>query len=439
MERPQVTHEPTARSQALFARARKALPGGVSSPVRSFAAVGGTPRFIRRGRGAMLEDVDGRSYVDLVMSWGALILGHAHPAVVEAVREAAARGTSYGACTEAEVELAEQVQRDMPSIERLRFVNSGTEATMSVIRVARGFTGRRKVVMFEGGYHGHADPFLAKAGSGLAAAGLPRSEGVPDAAVADTILAPYNHVEAIRSIFRRDGRDIAAVIVEPVAANMGVILPSQGFLETLREETERAGALLVFDEVVTGYRLGRGGAQGHFGVRPDLTCLGKIVGGGLPAAAFGGRADAMERLAPLGPVYQAGTLAGNPVAMAAGLATLRELQPSAYERLAELGERLASALKGAARAAGVELATTHAGSMVGLFLVDGEVRDLQGALRSDNEAYRRLFHAALKGGVYLPPSPLEALFVSLAHEGPAMQVAEHALAEAFRAAGRPDR
>jgi glutamate-1-semialdehyde 2,1-aminomutase len=387
----------------------------------------------------MLEDVDGRSYVDLVMSWGALILGHAHPAVVEAVREAAARGTSYGACTEAEVELAEQVQRDMPSIERLRFVNSGTEATMSVIRVARGFTGRRKVVMFEGGYHGHADPFLAKAGSGLAAAGLPRSEGVPDAAVADTILAPYNHVEAIRSIFRRDGRDIAAVIVEPVAANMGVILPSQGFLETLREETERAGALLVFDEVVTGYRLGRGGAQGHFGVRPDLTCLGKIVGGGLPAAAFGGRADAMERLAPLGPVYQAGTLAGNPVAMAAGLATLRELQPSAYERLAELGERLASALKGAARAAGVELATTHAGSMVGLFLVDGEVRDLQGALRSDNEAYRRLFHAALKGGVYLPPSPLEALFVSLAHEGPAMQVAEHALAEAFRAAGRPDR
>ncbi len=401
-----------ARSEKLFARARESLVGGVDSPVRAFASVGGTPRFMVRGKGARLYDADGASYLDFCNSWGALLLGHAHPDVVRAVRDAAGRGTSFGAATESEVRLAERVKALVPSIELLRFVSSGTEATMSAVRAARGFTGRAKVVLFEGGYHGHADQFLVKAGSGVAAAGLPGSAGVPEGTVRDTLLAPYNDLGAVEDLYRSQGDDIAAVLVEPVAGNMGVVPPEPGFLEGLRKLTADHGSVLIFDEVITGFRLAPGGVQARYGVHPDLTCLGKILGHGLPVAAYGGRREIMERVAPLGPVYQAGTLSGNPLAMAAGLAALRHVRPSLYSALERNGARLAKGLSDGATDAGVPLRIQRIGSMVGLFLLDTPVRNYDEARAMDKSAYARFFWALMRRGVYLPPAPFETAFLS---------------------------
>jgi len=403
------------RSERLFARAQRSLVGGVDSPVRAFHAVGGTPRFIVSGRGPWIRDADGRRYLDYCGSWGALLLGHGHPAIVGAVCAAAGRGTSFGAATEAEVELAEAVRRLVPSMELLRFVNSGTEATMSALRAARGFTGRDKVVMFGGCYHGHADAFLARAGSGVAAAGLPGSAGVPKGTVRDTLLARFNDLASVEALFRRHGRSIAAIIVEPVAGNMGVVPPARGFLRGLRELTEDFDSLLIFDEVITGFRVAPGGAQALYGVRPDLTCLGKILGHGLPVAAYGGRGDIMEQVAPLGPVYQAGTLAGNPLAMAAGLATLRRLKPALYERLERHSARLALGLARAGEESGAALRIQRVGSMLGLFFTGRRVRDYEDARLADGPSYVRLFWSLLESGVYLPPAPFETVFVSAAH------------------------
>src|SRR5438552_10767095 len=338
------------QSEELFARAQRLIPGGVNSPVRAFKAVGGTPLFIRKAEGARMWDADGKGYIDYMGSWGPLILGHAHPSVIEAITQATARGTSYGAPCAAEVELADRVVRLVPSIQKVRFVSSGTEAMMSALRLARGFTGRNKILKFEGCYHGHADALLVAAGSGVATLGIPGSPGVPEGTVADTVVAPYNDAAAAERVFAAHGRDLAAVIVEPVAGNMGCVPPRAGYLEALRELTRRHGALLVFDEVITGFRLGPGGAQAVYGIEPDLTCLGKIIGGGLPVGAYGGRADIMDHVAPTGPVYQAGTLSGNPLAMAAGAATLDLLErPGTYARLEALTGRLCSGLERAAR------------------------------------------------------------------------------------------
>ncbi len=405
----------TERSEQLYAIAQELMPGGVSSPVRAFRAVGGTPRFIARGRGAILEDVDGNRYIDYVGSWGALILGHAHPAVVRALREAIRRGTSYGAPTEAEIELARRIQEAFPSIEKLRFVNSGTEATMSALRVARAATGRSKIVKFEGGYHGHADFLLARAGSGLATFGIPDSAGIPEAWVQDTLVAPYNNLEAVAALFERFPDQIAAVIVEPVAGNMGVVPPKPGFLEGLRSLTRRYGALLIFDEVITGFRVSRGGAQALYPVEPDLTCLGKIIGGGLPIGAYGGRRELMDWVAPTGPVYQAGTLSGNPLSMVAGRATLEQLTPALYQQLEERSAALAEGLQAAAERAGVPVQIHRAGSMLSVFFTEQAVVDYTTAASTDRARYARFFHAMLARGIYLPPSPLEAWFVSAAH------------------------
>jgi glutamate-1-semialdehyde 2,1-aminomutase len=405
-----------SRSSELFARAQRLIPGGVNSPVRAFRAVGGDPLFIASAAGAHLRDADGREYLDYVMSWGPLILGHAHPAVVEAVTAAARRGTSYGAPCEGEVELAERVVRKVPSIEKVRFVSSGTEATMSALRLARGFTGRRKILKFEGCYHGHADALLVAAGSGVATLGIPGSPGVPEGTVADTLVAPYNDLGAVEQVVAAHGRDLAAVIVEPVVGNMGVVAPREGYLHGLREITARAGALLVFDEVITGFRLAPGGAQQLYGVMPDLTCLGKIIGGGLPVGAYGGRADIMAKVAPEGPVYQAGTLSGNPLAMAAGRATLDALDaPGVYERLDMLAARLQAGLVEAGRKTGVALTVNRVGSLLTAFFSEGPVVDWPGARRSDTARFGRFFHAMLDRGFYLPPAQFEALFVSLAH------------------------
>ncbi|MGD0114583.1 MAG: glutamate-1-semialdehyde 2,1-aminomutase [Dehalococcoidia bacterium] len=407
---------PHDRSHEVFQRSLRYLTGGVNSPVRAFRAVGGEPVVIARGEGPYLYDVDGNRYVDYVCSWGALILGHAHPAVVEAVRLAAERGTSYGAPTEAEADLAQLIVEAVPSIETVRFVNSGSEATMSALRLARAFTNRNKIVKFEGSYHGHADGLLVRAGSGVATLGLPDSPGVPASYAQETLVARYNDVQSVERLFQRHGREIAAVIVEPVAGNMGVVAPQPGFLESLREITRRDGALLVFDEVITGFRVAYGGAQSLYGVAPDLTCLGKIIGGGLPVGAYGGRRDIMEMLAPLGPVYQAGTLSGNPLAMAAGLATLRELQsPGFYERLEELSAKLVEGIGQAAARAGVSLRLNRVGSMRTPFFVDAPVTDYESARRADTVRYARFFHAMLERGVYLAPSPFEAVFMSSAH------------------------
>jgi glutamate-1-semialdehyde 2,1-aminomutase len=404
------------RSHEVFQRSLRYLAGGVDSPVRAFRAVGGEPVVIARGEGAYVYDVDGNRYIDYVCSWGPLILGHAHPAVVEAVQRAAERGTSYGAPTEAEAELAQLIVEAMPSIELLRFVNSGTEATMSALRLARAFTGRDKVLKFEGCYHGHADGLLVQAGSGVATLGLPDSPGVPASYAQETLVARYNDVASVEAIFDKHGDAIAAVIVEPVAGNMGVVPPQPGFLEGLRDITRRAGALLVFDEVITGFRVAYGGAQALYGVTPDVTCLGKIIGGGLPVGAYGGRREIMEMLAPLGPVYQAGTLSGNPLAMAAGLATLRELRsPGFYERLDALSAKLVDAVARAAKSAGVSLWLNRVGSMRTPFFVDAPVTDYASARRADTKLYARFFHAMLERGVYLAPSQFEAVFMSSVH------------------------
>jgi glutamate-1-semialdehyde 2,1-aminomutase len=415
----QVTAEtPGSRdaSAALEARATVVIPGGVNSPVRAFKAVGGGPVFMRRGSGCTVEDVDGNTYLDYLGSWGPLILGHAHPAVVAAVQEAAADGTSFGAPTEREVLLAEAIGRALPSIEQVRLVSSGTEACMSALRVARAFTSRSKILKFDGCYHGHADSLLVKAGSGAITFGTPDSAGVSDGVASETISVPYNDVEAARSAFNAFGTEIAAVIVEPIAANMGVIAPSAGFLDGLREITSQAGALLIFDEVVSGFRYGPNGAQGAFGIRPDLTCLGKIVGGGLPLAAYGGRREIMEMLAPLGPTYQAGTLSGNPIATAAGLATLQVLaETNPYAALDRLAATLADGLSEAARTAGVPLQVSRVGSMMTPFFADAMPTDYDSAMKADRSRYAGFFRAMLERGVYLPPSQFEAAFVSTAH------------------------
>ena len=395
-------------NQELFSRALAVIPGGVDSPVRAFRSVGGTPYFVARASGAYVWDVEGCRYTDYVQSWGASILGHAHPAVVEAVCRAAAEGTSFGAPTEREVLLAEAISSRVPSCERVRLVSSGTEAAMSAVRVARGFTGRQRVVVFSGCYHGHADTLLAAGGSGMATLGLPGSAGVPPAAVADTLVVPYNVVPEV-------GEDVACVVVEPIAANMGVVPPAPGFLQGLRAACDRAGALLVFDEVITGFRLGPGGAQGRLGVTPDMTCFGKVIGGGLPLAAFGGRADVMAVLAPEGPVYQAGTLSGNPLATAAGLAVLGLLDDAAYVKLEGRAAELADGLGQVLASAGVPAQVPLAGPLVGLFFAAGPVSDHASATTADLRRYATFFHAMLDRGVALPPSPFEAMFPSLAH------------------------
>jgi glutamate-1-semialdehyde 2,1-aminomutase len=404
------------RSDELFERAKKILVGGVDSPVRAFRAVGGTPLVIDRAAGSRLYDVDGREYIDFVCSWGALILGHAHPDVVAAVADQARRGTSYGMTSPLEIELGEKIAGAVPSMELLRFVSSGTEATMSAIRVARGFTKRDLILKFEGGYHGHGDSFLSEAGSGLATLGISSTPGVPDALTRLTLNAPYNDLAAVEHIFETHAGKIAAVIVEPVAANMGVVPPAAGFLEGLRCITHTDGALLVFDEVITGFRVGYGGAQSLYRAQPDLTVLGKIIGGGLPVAVYGGRREIMELIAPLGPVYQAGTLSGNPLAMRAGLAMLPHLEtPNFYLALNKKAERLAEGLRKAVRESGVPGEVSLVGSLLTLFFADGPVHNYADAKKSDTARFAAFFREMLARGIFLPPSQFEALFVSSAH------------------------
>jgi glutamate-1-semialdehyde 2,1-aminomutase len=406
----------TSRNDTLFEQSQKHIPGGVNSPVRAFRSVGGTPRFFAKGEGPRAWDADGKSYLDYVGSWGPLILGHAHPDVVRAVQETAARGLSFGAPTELELEMADLLVKLVPSMEKVRLVSSGTEATMSAIRLARGFTGRSKLIKFEGCYHGHADSLLVKAGSGALTFGQPSSAGVPAEVTAHTLVLDYNDIDQVNRVFAEQGQDIACVIVEAVAGNMNLIAPKPGFLEALRENCTKHGAVLIFDEVMTGFRVGLGSAQGLYGIKPDLTTLGKVIGGGMPVGAFGGRAEIMDKLAPLGPVYQAGTLSGNPVAVAAGLATLKAVSaPGFYEALAAKTQALVDGLSAAAKEAGVLFSAQSVGGMFGLYFAAKPPTGYAEVMACDKEAFNRFFHLMLVEGVYLAPSAFEAGFVSAAH------------------------
>ena len=420
------------RSDELFNIAQNLIPGGVNSQVRAFRGVGGTPRFIQSARGANITDVDGKTYMDYVGSWGPMILGHADEELVAALQEVAAKGTSFGAPTELEVELAQEVIDAVPSIEMVRMVSSGTEATMSAIRLARGVTGRTKLVKFEGCYHGHADSLLVKAGSGVATLGLPDSPGVPAALAANTLTLPFNNISALNEVFA-EHEDIAAVIIEPVVGNMGCVPPRDGYLDAVRKLTRDHGALLIFDEVMTGFRIGRGGAQQRYGISPDITTLGKIIGGGLPVGAYGGTREIMNNIAPAGPVYQAGTLSGNPLSMTAGLVTLRRLRDeSVYERLESASKKLCDGLASAARDAGVTTVTNRVGSMWTSFFNDGLVVDWDTANKCDRQKYGKFFHAMLENGVYLAPSQFEAAFVSLAHTDDIIEQTIEAARQSFK-------
>lgn len=404
------------KSRELFKEAKKYIPGGVNSPVRAYRAVGIEPIFISHGKGSKIYDVEEKEYIDYVCSWGPLILGHAHPQILSSVREALEKGTSFGAPTELEIEMAKMIVSAVPSIEKVRMVSSGTEATMSAIRLARGFIEREKIIKFEGCYHGHADSLLVEAGSGVATLGIPGSPGITKKAASDTITLPYNNLEAVEKILNEQGGEIACLIVEPIAANMGVVPPKAGFLKGLRELTKKYGIILIFDEVITGFRVSYGGAQELYGINPDLTCLGKIIGGGFPVGAFGGKAEIMNYLAPDGPVYQAGTLSGNPVAMTAGIATLKILSNSKiYQKLEEKAGRFSKELKAAAKAAGVKASFTRVGSILSMFFTSEEVIDYTSAKKSDTDKYAKYFANMLENGVYLAPSQFEATFISYAH------------------------
>ena len=421
------------RSREIFAEAEKVLVGGVNSPVRAFRSVGGEPLIIERGQGQFLYDADGNKLLDFVCSWGAMLLGHAHPAVAAAVADQAQKGTSYGVTTELEVELAQRIRRAIPFIEKIRFVSSGTEATMSALRLARGFTGRDLLIKFAGCYHGHADSFLSQAGSGLATLGIAECPGVPQALAQLTLNVPYNDLAGVERLFGMHKDKIAAVIVEPIAANMGVVLPAPGFLQGLRELTRKNGALLIVDEVITGFRLRNGSAQALFGIEADLTTLGKIIGGGLPVAAYGGRAEIMDRVAPLGPVYQAGTLAGNPLAMRAGIATLDELvEPGIYERIEKLAAALVSAIRETIIAEKIPAHVNSVGSLATLFFSAGPVTDYTDAKKSDTNRYTQYFRNMLERGVFLAPSQFEASFVSLAHTDADIDFAVQAAQDSLR-------
>jgi glutamate-1-semialdehyde 2,1-aminomutase len=422
------------RNESLFSRAQRSIPAGVNSPVRAFRAVGGSPLFFERASGAYLWDAEGQRYIDYVGSWGPMLAGHTHPAVVEAVQAAASRALSFGAPTEAEVELAEAICRLVPSVELVRLVSSGTEATMTAIRLARGHTGRSAIVKFEGCYHGHADSLLVKAGSGALTFGNPSSAGVPPETAAHTLVLDYNDTGQLRSAFAARGGEIAAVIVEPVAGNMNLVLPRAGFLEALRELCTRHGAVLIFDEVMTGFRVAPGGAQAHYGIRPDLTTLGKVIGGGLPVGAVGGARAIMEKIAPLGPVYQAGTLSGNPVAVAAGLATLKLVEvPGFQERISGTTEALVQGLTEEARRAGVNFSAQSIGSMFGIYFRASPPQSFAEVMQCDREKFNRFFHAMLARGIYLAPSAYEAGFVSAAHGAAEIEATLAAAREAFRA------
>jgi len=425
------------KSSTLFKKAIQYIPGGVNSPVRAGKAVGVDPLFISRAEGCHIWDADGNSYIDYVCSWGPMILGHSHPEVIKAVEDRLIKGTSYGAPTDLEVEMAEIIVDMVPSIEMVRMVNSGTEATMSAIRLARGFTGRDKIVKFDGCYHGHADSLLVSAGSGVATLGIPGSPGVPKDLAMHTISLPYNNMDTVIAAFERHGKDIAAVIVEPVAGNMGLVLPDRDFLSGLRIITKDRGSLLIFDEVITGFRVGPGGAQEFYGIMPDLTCLGKIIGGGLPVGAFGGRREIMERMAPVGDIYQAGTLSGNPLAMAAGLATLKALKnEEIYNELEEKGRTLFSGLQMAARMAGVDITVNRIGSMGSIFFTKNPVKDYESAKKADTGKYAEFYRAMLKRGIYLAPSAFETAFLSMAHDKDSIKNTLECAAEGMKDIGK---
>jgi glutamate-1-semialdehyde 2,1-aminomutase len=421
------------RSRGLFLEAQKLIPGGVNSPVRAFKSVGGEPLFMEKGSGCMIYDVDGNGYIDYVLSWGPMIAGHAHPQVTQALIEAAKKGTSFGAPTALEVDLAGMVKKAFPSMELIRMVNSGTEATMSAIRLARGYTKRDKIIKFEGCYHGHADSLLVKAGSGVATLGIPDSPGVPADFAKHTITVPFNNFDAVEEVMHQNGDDIACIIVEPVPGNMGVVPPEKGFLMSLSDIAEQFDTLLIFDEVMSGFRVAYGGAQALYGITPDITCLGKVIGGGLPVGAYGGRREIMEKIAPIGPVYQAGTLSGNPLAMTAGIETLKILsQPGAYEQLNRVSELLSEGLKDAAKSAGISTCHTRVGSMLCTFFTEGPVTDYESAKKSDTSAFARFFLAMLEEGVYLAPSQFEAVFLSTAHKEEHIEKTVRAAHKAFK-------